>query len=456
MKCYKCGSFLYESDYCANCGADVSTYKKIVKRSNEMYNRGLEMAKAHNMTGAIECLKVSLKMYKANTNARNLLGLIYVEIGEYALGLAQWVISQNLQSENNIADQFMDKLQNSRQYLHTIKLTTRKYNKAIEYIQQENYDLAEIQLKKLVNENTHMVKGYQLLALLLMRKKKYAEARNVLFKARMIDQGNPTTIAYTNAVEEEIKEAEAELSPTELRNKRLQEKQDAKEHSPLSGDDVIIPKSSYREYNPATMTVLQILIGVIIGAAIIFFIVTPAKTKTVRNEYQAQIADLNARIEQLQQEIPETTAEGETEAAVTNREDSSFSNLVSAQIAYNDEDLDAALEALENVNEDVLSDEQKTYYNEMKDTILNQKYESQIYEAVDSYNSENYENAKNLLQEAYDNNVRTAEVLYYLGRSYDYLDDQEKALPYLQELVEKYPDFWDIEIAQQIINGITS
>ena len=44
MKCYKCGSFLYENDYCVEFGADVSTYKRIVKKSNELYNRGLEMA----------------------------------------------------------------------------------------------------------------------------------------------------------------------------------------------------------------------------------------------------------------------------------------------------------------------------------------------------------------------------------------------------------------------------
>lgn len=455
MKCYKCGSFLYENDYCVECGADVSTYKRIVKKSNELYNRGLEMARNHNMTGAIECLKVSLKMYKANINARNLLGLIYVEIGEYAMGLAQWVISKSQQSENNMADHFLDKLQNSRQYLHVINYAVRKYNKALSYVQQENYDLAEIQLKKLVNENTHMVKGYQLLALLLMKKKKYAEARNVLFKARMIDQGNTTTIAYTNAVEEQIKEAEAELSPTELRNKRLQEKAEAEEHSPLSGDDVIIPKSSYREYNPATMTVLQIIIGVIIGAALIFFIVTPAKTKTVRNEYQAQISDLNAKIEQLQKEIPETTAEDETEEIV-NKEDASFSKLLSAQIAFSKEDFDGALEALEGVNEDVLEPEQKEFYNELRQGVLDKKYSDQLYAAIELYAAESYEEAKNQLQDLYDKGYVTDNLLYFLGRSYDYLDDTRNALPYLQELVEKYPDFWDIEVAQQIINGITS
>ena len=462
MKCYKCGGFLYENDYCAECGADVSTYKRIVKKSNELYNRGLEMAKDRNLTGAIEALRVSLKMYKANINARNLLGLIYVEIGEYTMGLAQWVISKSQQSDNNMADHFLEELQNSRQELHMMNYANRKYNKAIGYVEQGNYDLAEIQLKKLLNDNSHLVKAYQLLALLLINKKKYAEARNVLNKARRIDQGNAKTIAYITAVEDDIKEEEAELSPTELRNKRVAEKKATDEHNPLSGDDVIIPKSSYREYNPATMAVIQIIIGVIIGAALIFFVVTPAKTKTVRSEYQAQISDLNAKIAQLEQETvagdtAAGTAEGEAETkTATNTEDKSFSSIVTAQALYASGDVDGAAQALESVDEAALDDTQKAYYTQFRDQVLEEKNTSAIYEALDLYNAEEYTEAKDRLQALYDSGVKTAGVLYYLGRSYDYLDQYDQALAVLQEFVATYPDNENVEVANQIITGITS
>ena len=170
MKCYKCGSFLYENDYCAECGANVAQYKRIVKKSNELYNQGLEYARDRNLSGAIRCLEVSIKLYKANINARNLLGLIYVEVGEYTRGLAQWIISKSLQNDNNMADYFLEQLQNSRQDLNLMNVTIRKYNKAVGYVQQGNYDLAEIQLKKLLNDNPNMVQGHQLLALLVDRR----------------------------------------------------------------------------------------------------------------------------------------------------------------------------------------------------------------------------------------------------------------------------------------------
>ncbi len=133
-----------------------------------MYNQALFYARDRNLSGAVRCLEVSIKMYKANINARNLLGLIYVEIGEYTLGLTQWVISRSFQKENNLADYFLSELQNNRQSLNLMNVSIRKYNKAVNYVQQGNYDLAEIQLKKLLNDNPNMVKGHQLLALMFI------------------------------------------------------------------------------------------------------------------------------------------------------------------------------------------------------------------------------------------------------------------------------------------------
>ena len=457
MKCYKCGAFLYENDFCAECGADVATYKRIVKKSNELYNRGLEMARDRNLSGAIQCLQVSLKMYKANINARNLLGLVYVEIGEYAMGLAEWVISKSLQNENNMADHFLDALQNSRQDLNLMNSTIRKYNKAIGYIGQGNYDLAEIQLKKLLNDNPNLVKGHQLLALILIRKKKFAEARNALRKARKIDQGNATTIAYMAMVDEEIKEEESDLSPTELRNKRVSEKAAAADKTPLSGDDVIIPKSSYREYNPATMTVIQIIIGILIGAAIIFFIVVPNKTKSVRNEYTSQISELNSKITELEKQVSEAESRAEeAENQEPEQEDPSFSNLVDAQIAYSNEDYEAAYTAIAAVDESKLSEDQKTFYTDLKTEIMDEVTGTEMDEAIALYDDEKYDEAIEKFKTIYDMGAKSADLLYYLGRSYDNLEDKENTLTYLREYVSEYPDDANAEVAAQIINSWTA
>ena len=103
MKCMICNTQLNSSSYCPGCGCNVTVQKQIVALSNLYYNRGLEKAQIRDLSGAITCLQRSLRMYKYNIHARNLLGLVYFETGEVVAALSEWVISKNMQPENNIA-----------------------------------------------------------------------------------------------------------------------------------------------------------------------------------------------------------------------------------------------------------------------------------------------------------------------------------------------------------------
>ena len=76
--------------------------------ANSFYNLGLEKARIRDLSGAAQCLKKSLHFNKYQTDARNLLGLIYYENGEVADALVQWVISMNLQPDHNLADHYLD------------------------------------------------------------------------------------------------------------------------------------------------------------------------------------------------------------------------------------------------------------------------------------------------------------------------------------------------------------
>ena len=79
--------------------------------ANSFYNLGLEKSRIRDLSGAAQCLKKSLHFNKYQTDARNLLGLIYYENGEVADALVQWVISLNLQPEINLADHYLDEIQ---------------------------------------------------------------------------------------------------------------------------------------------------------------------------------------------------------------------------------------------------------------------------------------------------------------------------------------------------------
>ena len=51
--------------------------QKIQFAANSYYNRGLEMAKERDLSGAALYLKRALQFNKYHTDARNLLGLIF-------------------------------------------------------------------------------------------------------------------------------------------------------------------------------------------------------------------------------------------------------------------------------------------------------------------------------------------------------------------------------------------
>ena len=99
MFCYNCGCRLSEHDFCTSCGVDVARYKKIMSIANMYYNDGLAKAKVRDLTGAITSLRQCLKFNKNHIEARNLLGLVYFEMGEVVAALSEWVISKNLKPE---------------------------------------------------------------------------------------------------------------------------------------------------------------------------------------------------------------------------------------------------------------------------------------------------------------------------------------------------------------------
>ena len=54
---------------------------RIDRASDQYYNIALEKAQVRDLTGAVMYLERSLEFNKYNSNARNLLGLVYLEMG---------------------------------------------------------------------------------------------------------------------------------------------------------------------------------------------------------------------------------------------------------------------------------------------------------------------------------------------------------------------------------------
>ena len=440
MKCNNCGTQFDNGVVCPNCGMNMRIYKKIMMASNAYYNVGLEKANVRDLSGAIESLKMSLRFNKMNTDARNLLGLVYFEMGETVAALTEWVLSKNYQPENNRADYYLDKIQNNRGSLDAINQTIKKYNQALMYCKQNSRDLAIIQLKKVLSLNPRLVSGHQLLALLYIQEKKYDQAKKCLRNAAKIDANNKLTLRYLKEANAGLRESNSGRKP---KNEELISYQ--------SGNETII-QPKYLKDTSAFGTIINIVIGIIVGVAVTAFLIIPgvrSEAQQATNEAALEanniistknqtIASLEKEIDGLAEQISQMQSQGDDAASQV----SSYEYLVQAYIAYEANNVTDASNAIGMVYPEDLSDSAKIMYNTVN-AKANEEYLKTVYaDGYKAYSERNYAAAIEDLKKVVEMNesYQNGNALYYLAQSYRKNNDLESAKPYYQRVIELFPN----------------
>lgn len=315
MRCFKCNcELIANKDVCVRCGQDVRLYKKIYRTSNAYYNIGLAKAKVRDLTGAVNALRTSLSMDKTNIDARNLLGLVYFEMGETAYALREWVISKNILEEDNDADYYIRLIQSNPNKFEVIANSIHKYNFALKYAQEDGHDLAVIQLKKIVASNPKFIRAYLLLALLYMEEKQYHKAEGLLKKVLKIDKGNTTARRYLTELRRMSRKSRIVKNPESVKStgrvssvnksdetKSEEEGRKDKDSNPKlidglasdSDDDnefdrVIIPVYT-RAFGSYFGIALYVLLGIVLGIGVLSFVVVPAVQKKYSEQYREEL-----------------------------------------------------------------------------------------------------------------------------------------------------------------------
>lgn len=451
MFCYNCGCHLSEHDFCTACGADVSLYKKILNVSNLFYNEGLEKAGVRDLTGAINSLRQSLKFNKNNIEARNLLGLVYFEMGEVVAALSEWVISKNLRPEKNIADDYIDMLQSNASRLDSINQTIKKYNQALVYCIQDSKDLAVIQLKKVLSLNPKFIRAHQLLALLYMEAEEWERAHRELKKCMDIDRNNTLTLRY-------LKEVELMLAPDEnVKQGSRRKKEEAVRYQ--SDNEIIIQPLNVKEQKSGGIsTLVNIGIGLVIGLAAMYFLVVPAAVSNANNEASKAIAEIGNqmdaktnRIQELETDIANLQAENDSlnrelqgivGADGTLQTIDSLLSAASAHLENQDVQQTAAnLESIaKSVNINDTSDAFQSLYHTLLATIgpdLSKQYFTTGYSA---FREEDYTVAIENLSKAFYYDETNVEALFELGNVYRKTEDAENAIATYDKLLELFPE----------------
>lgn len=444
MRCYKCNSVLSDEDYCLKCGADVSVYKIVVKASNSYYNQGLEKARVRDLTGAVTALKTSLSLNKKNIKARNLLGLVYYEMGELAMALSEWVISLNLKQDRNVAEVYIRKVKSNPNKLELINQAARRYNIALAKAKEGGDDVALIQLKKVAATYPKFIRANLLLALIYMKRNEDERALKVLHRVLKIDRNNTLALKYIDEINGASQTQPADGNEEYYRNSK---------RKPLSGNDVILPRNSYKEPSSGVFTVVYILLGVVIGAALIWFLIVPAKLQSSQHEnndtikkYSEQLSGYSVEITTLKKQNEELTSQLDAANKELEQykgdsgETALYAKLVEAVSEYLANDVDKAALALADIDVTQLPTQTaKDLYTTLEDKC-NGGARTFYMAGLNAYNQKNYVDAAKYLEKAYELDNKSVETPYYLAMSYFELNDLENAQKYVDVVNSKFGD----------------
>ena len=336
--CPHCGAQVRKNGYCSECYLPLSMLKKAQNTSNYYYNIGYDRASARDLSGAIESLLQALRYNKRNVPARNLLGLIYYEMGEAVQAMSEWVMSINYQQENNLATKYLKELKKDPARLESVDQLARKFNMAIQYAHCEDYDLSILQLKSALSDNPHFVKGYLLLALLYIGTDNYEKARVTLRRVLKIDKANSLAVHYLremgdteeNIIEmrkqnvdndglldddylEEIVVTEDGRAPKKIEKKNLFQEIKAKK------DTSVVRTGQFGQVSLAKYSGLYMLLGLVFGVLLFSFFILPGQKKKLRVEneqliktYSEELAGKNSTINSLSAEVDSLTKQIDT------------------------------------------------------------------------------------------------------------------------------------------------
>lgn len=417
LNCKHCGGAIAVTGYCTRCGLKIDYVNKALNSSKYYYNIGLDKARVRDMTGAEEALKLALKYDKMNIDARNLLGLVYYETGEIVQALSHWVVSVNYFDGKNVAKRYIKEIKSNPHRLEAVNNVTRKYNQALVYAQQGSKDLAFIQLRKVLSDNSRFIQGYLLLALLFIDEGRNDKAGKALKRVIKIDRTNPVAVRYFNEMghtDEEIMNfrdyPEDEYDVDSLFMDDQKKLLAGQSEVDFDGDP--IPVGRYKDINFYKYSIAYIIAGVVLGLAAMWTLIIPHRDKAATNSerdlkvtFSQEIADKNVSISELQAQVDSlntklTNAETETK------------NLQSQIDKYGD------------YSAQILSDENK----------------ARVQSAIYKYEAMTYEAAIDDLNRVLQDNPNSDVALYYKAMCYLKLSDNNNATLVFNQLVENCPN----------------
>ena len=267
---------------------------------------------------------------------------------------------------------------------------------------------------------------------------------------------NTTTIRYL----EELSDVHLKGEPIV---KKAEEKPEPRKTLPRVDVDAYKTITPYKEEKPSVLPFINVIVGVVIGIALMGFLIIPhiqaKKTNQANSEFNkyseekatnsSNVSTLKNEKKQLEKELETLKKENDELKggdSGTNLKDSYEALALAIRYFYDKKDYLKTAQSLKKVNVDSVENASlKKLYNTMKDDTYKQASTKLFEQGRNAYNGQgeyvgkkDYDKAIEILTQALEYDDTNVDAMYFLGRCYQQKSDEDKAKEYYNKIINDY------------------
>lgn len=413
------------------------------KISLAYYNKGLKKARIGDLSGAVSYLKSSLIFDKYCIEARNLLGLIFYEIGETADALIQWIVSINFKPQDNLAAAYLGEIQKQPAILYEASETIKRFNNALKLAQSGSEDFALVELNDITRKKPNYIKAELLLAILYMKEGNNLKAGSALVKILDIDTNNQQALMLMQEVKKATGRAEIERAKLE----------NAYSHRELQDEMVIIP--ALKNKPGARGILIYLTIGIAMGLLGFYLLILPEIRIRYNETLNSSIAEnsrnfseVNAEYQKLIEEHESLSAdyeEASTRLEAYEKENmdftSTYETLNNILNSCNEGDYISAANDYIGLNrENITNEALLSQLQEVDRIMLNSGFDAIVEAGTSEWNAGNKDQAENYYRLALSVKADDPECMFLLGRLLQSSDRISEANEIFDQIVGEHPE----------------
>ena len=227
-----------------------------------------------------------------------------------------------------------------------------------------------------------------------------------------------------------------------------------------SGNEILIQPTAFRESSTAA-TFFNLFLGIIVGAAVIWFLAIPANTQNVHDQINQQVTDANTKLaseaSKVHSEIARYQAQVDQVNAAREAADKKaegYESLLQAADYLIQGDQASAASALEKVDEESLETTAQSLYTHINDQVKSVLFQQYYLNGGNYIVSGDYDSAIEELTKAVKADPDQYDGYFLLGMAYYYKGDTQNANKTFQNAIEKFPDH-AAELQQYISGDMT-